>query len=319
MNLLVVIVNYRTADLTVDCLRSLAESGCSLTGQVVVADNDSRDGSVPLIRSKVSEAGWNQWVDILSLPRNGGFAYAVNFVIERARRSLDPPEFVLLLNPDTLVLPGALVALLEFMRATPDASIAGSRLEHVGGVVQRSAFRFHTVLSELEGTLRIGSVTRLLSRHVAAPPAPDRPTRTDWVPGAGMLIRSRVFEKIGLFDEGYFLYYEDMDFCRRAAEAGMLCWYVPASRIVHLHGGSTGLNWRNPVERVPAYWFASRRRYFVKSFGRAYAALADLAWLAGMLGRRLRRANDRHADWDPPRYIGDFLRNSVLVKVGRAR
>jgi N-acetylglucosaminyl-diphospho-decaprenol L-rhamnosyltransferase len=109
-------------------------------------------------------------------------------------------------------------------------------------------------------------------------------------PGTSLLIHSRVFDTIGLLDEAYFLYYEDMDFCLRAARAGVPCWYVPASRVVHLVGGTTGLNWKTPVGRVPSYWFESRRRYFVKNHGPAYAAAADLAWLVGTLGRRIRRA-----------------------------
>ncbi|HXJ84538.1 MAG TPA: glycosyltransferase family 2 protein [Candidatus Methylomirabilis sp.] len=317
MKLLVVLVNYRTPELTVECLRSLAEEGRGLPGVAVVVDNDSRDGSVALIRSTVSAAGWAGWVDVMALPRNGGFAYGANAAIQRARSSSDPPEFVLLLNPDTMVRPGALEALLDFMGARPDASIVGSRLEDMDGIPQRSAFRFHTVWSELEATLRVGLLSRLLARHVAAPPVPDAPCRTDWVSGASLLIRSRVFDVIGLLDETYFLYYEDTDFCLRAARAGFSCWYVPTSRVVHLRGRATGLDWKTPIGRVPSYWFESRRRYFVKNHGTAYAAVADLAWLVGTLGRRLRRVLDRQRHVDPPRFVGDFLEHSVFIQAGR--
>jgi N-acetylglucosaminyl-diphospho-decaprenol L-rhamnosyltransferase len=317
VDLLVIILNYRTPDLTMACLRSL-EAERVLAGRVVVVDNDSRDGSVPRLQSQVKEAGWEGWVHVLALPRNGGFAYGINAAIEWARRSPNPPEFVLLLNPDTVVLPGAVGALIEFMLATPEASIAGSRLEDMNGTGQRSAFRFHTIWSELEGALRVGVVSRLLARWVAAPAIPADPGQTDWVPGASMLVRSRVFDSVGLFDEGYFLYYEDMDFCRRAASAGFSCWYVPASRVAHHLGAATGMNWGTRVERVPAYWFKSRRRYFIKHHGRAYAALADLARLAGTLGRRLRHAIDRRADPDPPHFIEDFVRNSSFSGTGGA-
>jgi N-acetylglucosaminyl-diphospho-decaprenol L-rhamnosyltransferase len=182
--LLVVVVNYRTPHLTVACLRTVAQELRGLPrAAVVVADNDSRDESVPLIRGEISAAGWARWVDVMMLPRNGGFAYGVNAAVRRARRSSDPPEFVLLLNPDTLVRPGALGTLVDFMRTRCDAGIAGSRLEDLDGTPQRSAFRFHTVGSEFEGALRLGPMSRLLARYVVAPPMPDEPRRTDWVPG----------------------------------------------------------------------------------------------------------------------------------------
>src|SRR5439155_17086766 len=117
-----------------------------------------------------ADNGWGEWASIQPLARNGGFAYGNNEAIRASLAGTDRPEYVLLLNPDTLVRPGAIRALLEFMDGRPDAGIAGSRLEDPDGTPQRSAFRFHTVRSELEAGLRLGFVTRLLRRHVVAPP-----------------------------------------------------------------------------------------------------------------------------------------------------
>jgi GT2 family glycosyltransferase len=132
-----------------------------------------------------------------------------------------------------------------------------------------------------------------------------------------MVIRREVFASVGLLDEKYFLYFEEVDFCFQAKKAGWECWYVPASRVVHLVGQSSGVTDRKrPPKRLPKYWFDSRRRYFLKNYGWLYAVLADLAWLSGFILWRWRRAIQRKPDTDPPRMMSDFLLNSVLCKGG---
>src|SRR5439155_18843185 len=193
-----------------------------------------------------------------------------------------PPQYVYLLNPDTIVLPDALRELVRFLDAHPDVGIAGVRAVNPDWTVRNSAFRFHTVLSELEGSIRLGVVSRLLCRHVVAEPPPDEPARVGWVSGASMMIRREVFEKIGLLDEGYFMYFEETDFCLRAARAGWPCWYVPSSKIIHLVGQSSGVTGTKRMEkRRPPYWFASRHRYFRQHYGAAKTFLADLLWAGG--------------------------------------
>jgi N-acetylglucosaminyl-diphospho-decaprenol L-rhamnosyltransferase len=320
MRLLVVIVNYRSASLAIDCLRSLAPEVASLGGpgvaRVVVTDNASADESVARLTRAVADNGWSGWATIQPLPRNGGFAYGNNEAIRAALAGTEKPEYVLLLNPDTLVRPGAIRALLEFMDMHPAAGIAGSRLEDPDGTPQRSAFRFHTVRSELEAGVRLGLVSVLLRRHVVAPPVPagEAPVRTDWVAGASMIVRRAVFEQAGLMDEGYFMYFEEVDFCLRAARRGWPCWYVPASRVVHLVGQSSGVtDARQSNRRRPKYWFDSRRRYFLVNHGPLKTALADLAWSLGFATYRLRQFLQRKPDRDPACLLRDFVKNSFLV------
>jgi N-acetylglucosaminyl-diphospho-decaprenol L-rhamnosyltransferase len=158
-------------------------------------------------------------------------------------------------------------------------------------------------------------VSKLLSGKVVAPPVSDVPIDTDWVAGASMLIRREVFERIGLMDEKYFMYFEEVDFCLRAARAGFGCGYVPASRVVHLVGQASGVtNKSNANARRKDYWFESRRRYFVQNHGLVYAALADLAFITGFAFWRLRRRIQRKPDPDPQFFLHDFIRNSVLLK-----
>lgn len=321
MRLLVVIVNYRSASLCIDCLRSLAPEVARTPGsRVVVTDAPAGDDSVARIGSAIEQNGWADWCRLVPLEKNGGFAYGNNAAVRPALAGDDPPQYVLLLNPDTVVRPGAIGALLDFMDANPKAGIAGSRLEHPDGTPQRSAFRFHTVLSELEAGLRLGPVSKVLRNRVVAPPVPqgDVPVPTDWVAGASMIVRREVFGAIGLLDEAYFMYFEEVDFCLRAARAGWPCWYVPASRVVHLVGQSSGVtDVKQANKRRPKYWFESRRRYFLRNHGVVKTAVADLLWMAAFASFRVRRLVQRKPDTDPANLLGDFAKNSVLA--GRAK
>jgi GT2 family glycosyltransferase len=126
-----------------------------------------------------------------------------------------------------------------------------------------------------------------------------------------MMIRWQVFEAIGLLDENYFLYFEETDFCLAAARAGWPSWYVPDASIVHIAGQSTGVNESQASNRRrPRYWFDSRRRYFIKNHGRAYAMLADTAWLVSHMLWTVRRVLQARPDPDPPHFTKDFIKAS---------
>jgi len=316
--LFVVIVNYRTSSLTIDCLRSLVDEVKSLPGtRVVVVDNASGDDSVEKIGFAIDTEGWRDWALLLPSDHNGGYAFGNNFAIRPVLQSPNPPPYFLLLNPDTLVRPGALKALIDFMDRHPDVGIAGSSFEEADGKPWPIAFRFPTVLSELNDGLRLGVVSKLLSKWVVVRQMTDEQCQVDWLPGASMMIRRQVFESVGLMDEEYFLYYEETDFCLQAKRAGWSCWYVPQSRVMHIAGQSTGVTERTgPPKRLPKYWFDSRRRFFVKNHGLLYAALADATWLFSFILWRWRRVIQRKLDPDPPALLWDFFRNSVFLKGG---
>jgi len=286
--------------------------------RVVVTDNASGDDSAARLEAAVSANGWGDWATIQPLEQNGGFAAGNNAAIRPALVGTDPPRYVLLLNPDTIVRPGALRALVAFMEGRPEVGIAGSRLEESDGTPQRSAFRFPSVLGELEGGLRLGLASRFLARWVVAPDVPAGPGPIDWVAGACMIIRCAVFEAIGLMDEGYFMYFEEVDFCHRARRAGWPCWYVPAARVVHLVGQSSGVtDSRAARQRRPGYWFRARRRYFLSNHGHVATVLADLAWSLGHASYRLRRLVQRKPDTDPQWLLWDFIRFNFFSLVRR--
>lgn len=315
----IAIVNYRTPGLTVDCLRSLAPEVAALPGtRVVVVDGASGDGSAEAIGAAVEREGWGAWVRVVPLAENRGFAAGNNAALRVLRADADPPGWYLLLNPDTWVRPGALAALLARGASGPRVGVVGSRLEDPDGTPQDCAFRFFSVLGEMERGFKLKAVSRLLSRWKVVMPRPGAPCRVDWVSGASLLVRREVLDEVGLMDEGYFLYCEEVDLCLQAARAGWECWHEPASRVVHLGGQSTGVDPTDLTRRAPAYVWESRRRYLVKNHGRAYAALADLAWLAGHLAWRLRAPWKRPPQRAAPGVLGDFVRHSALFHGERA-
>ena len=310
----IIIVNYRTPDLVIACLRSLVDEVQAVGPcRVLVVENGSGDDSAVRIASAIQGEGWQSWVELVPLEQNRGFAGGNNVALRSVLASPDQPEYVLLLNPDTEVRPGAVGALVDFMDFHPRVGIAGSRLEDPDGTPQRSAFRFPSVASELESNIRLGVVSWLLREQLVAPPVRDQPHATDWVAGASMIVRRAVFRNIGLMDESYFLYFEEVDFCRLARRAGWPCWYVPQSRVVHLVGRSSGVTGADRhAKPMPRYWFDSRRHYFLTHHGRIYLWMAGVAWAVGHLLWQIRRRLQRRPNIDPPGLLWDFIRFNFL-------
>ncbi|MBU1424369.1 MAG: glycosyltransferase family 2 protein [Gammaproteobacteria bacterium] len=306
----IVIVNYRTADLVVDCLSSLAPQIQEFNKiRVVVVDNNSGDGSAAKLSAAIERETWAAWAEVMPLDRNGGFAFGNNAGIRKALSSPEPVDYIMLLNPDTVALPGAIKALVGFMDAHPEVGIAGSELENADGSLEYSAHAFPSPLGELDGAARLGVLSRWLRQNAANTPTRNSAHRCGWVSGASMIFRRQVIENIGLMDEGFFLYFEEVDICRRAHAAGWQCWYVPASRIIHLEGAATGI--RAAAKRRAGYWYDSRRRYFVKSYGVSGLVVADLLWAVGrfsyLVRKVLRLGAASRGDCDPKWYTFDLL------------
>jgi GT2 family glycosyltransferase len=312
MKLLVVILCYKVPELTIDCLRSLSREIDRVPGtKVAVCENGTGGDAAEQIRTAIAENGWGDWVDLTVVYPNLGFTGGNNLVIREALGSDDPPEYVLLLNADTIVQERALEALVTFMDAHPRAGIAGSQFLTPEGQIDCSPFRFTGIASELDRGMRLGLVSRLLSRWAVQIPTPTAPCPAGWVGGASLILRRTLLDEIGLLDEGLYTYYDDIDICLRAHRAGWETWYVPESRIVHLEGSSTGIQAGRPRRR-PAYWFQARRRYYLKNYGGWYTALVDAAFLVGFASWRLRRWLQRTPDTDPPHMLADAFRHSVF-------
>jgi GT2 family glycosyltransferase len=318
VSVLVVIVNYRTPLMAVDAAAALAADVAARNDvHVAIVDNDSGDGSAETIAQAIAARGFGSWCSLVPEPKNGGFAAGNNAGLRWYHdQTGEYPAFAWLLNPDTIAEAHALGALVEFLEAHPAVGIAGSRCLERDGTVWPSAFRFMDVRSEINAAVNFGPVTRLLGNPVIAPKPTDLPAPAQWVSGTSMMVRRDVIERIGLMDEGYFLYFEETDYCARARAAGFDIWTVPASRVVHIGGQSTGVTGEaRAVKRRPRYWFASRARFFLHLHGLAPTHLANLMWLLGYpLGRLIASIRGRKSD-DPPRLWFDFL-NAYYGKGG---
>lgn len=310
----VVIVTYKTAKLTIDGLYSIdAERQLNaLKIQVVVVDNASGDS--PEIQALVDKNNWQDWVFVLTTPRNGGFAYGNNYAFRYALEK-GPVDYFHLLNPDAQLHQGALFELVNFLQSNPKAGIAGSSFTNQDGSLWPIAFRFPSYLSELESSIQFGLISNILKKWVVAIEMnQDKPSPVDWIAGASMLLSKNLVEKIRGFNEHYFLYYEETDLCLRAKNAGFETWYVPSSRVMHIAGQSTKVTERNAKpKRLPSYLYESRRHYFINNHGILYTFLIDLTvFFTSRLGEIKRiLTNKRHLI--TPCYLQDTVKHSTLL------
>lgn len=304
MKVVSVTVNYKTADLTLRAVEAVLRDLDPLGGRALVVDNHSEDGSYEKLCDEVDKRGWSDRVEVFASGRNAGFGAGNNIAFRHAMSWADPPEFFYLLNPDALPDPGGMKALVDFMDRTRDSGLAGSRVRHPGGELRLSAFRFPSVFSELESGLRLGLASRLLDRWRVSMPAPTQTCAVDWVSGASVMLRAAMLDEIGMFDENFFLYFEETDLSLRAARAGWKTHYVMESGAEHIGQVSTGM--KDKLKRRPKFWFESRAYYLEKNYGGALRKAADVAWAGGALLPEVRKKLGR-ADTDPPRLYRDFL------------
>ncbi len=303
-----VLLNWRTPAMTLDALEALVLSLEAIgdSWAITIVDNDSQDGSEEALREAVAERGDDR-IEVVQSGHNGGFGAGNNVGLRRALREGDPPEYLYILNSDAFPQERAVRHLVDHLDANPSVGIAGSYIYGVDGEPHCTAFRFPSIQSELEGSLRLGVVSRALGDFVVPMGIPEHTTEVDWLAGASMMLRRAVLEEVGLFDESFFLYFEETDLCHRAAEAGWKTVYVRESEVAHVGSASTGMKrW----EKVPDYWFDSRRHYFAKNHGRAYLAAATASRVVGTTVWQLRRRLQGKDDEDPPRFLTGLLRHS---------
>ena len=323
--LLTVILNWRSAEMTLRAAEAALRALEGIDGALVIVDNNSGDGSFEVMSEVVAARGWDtgaQAVRVLQSGRNGGFGAGNNFGIRAGLPDGSKPDFVYILNSDAFPEPAAIQALLQHLQRHPATGFAGSFIYGDDGVPHRTAFRFPSAAAEFEAQIRFGPVSRLLANSIVAQPIPQATGGVDWLAGASLMMRQAVLDQIGLFDETFFLYFEETDLCRRAALAGWPADYVRESRVMHIGSASTGMrDWR----RIPRFWLDSRLHYFVKNHGRGYACAATLAHLAGGVAWRARLLIQRKDRGDPPFYLWDLTRHhlqaaaKVIFRRGAAR
>lgn len=307
MNVLIVLINYRTPDLTLRALRAAIAEIERLPGsRVCLIDNGSGDDSPERLTAALAREPWRDRVDLVLSPTNTGFAGGVNQAIRPALQSADPPRYIYLLNSDALPAPGAVALLIDFLDAHPDVGIAGSYIHGPEGDTHDTAFRFPTLASQFEEAIGIGVISKLLDRFIVSKPVPTVATRVDWLAGCSMAIRSELLEKVGIYDENFFFYFEETDLCLRAARAGYATWYLPESRVEHIGAASSGL--KDMSKPRASYWWEGRRYYFYKNHGLLYLWACNLIWVLGYIPGELRRRLMGRKGPFPPRFFRDFLR-----------
>jgi hypothetical protein len=239
----IVIVSYHCRDQVLACVDSITAADSARRVETIVVDNGSDDGTVEALADRADG------VQVVPMGYNSGFAKASNVGIHRSRG-----RNVLLLNPDTVVAPGSLDGLADWLGAHGSAGVAAPRLVNPDGSSQRTARSFPTPAAALFG--RRSPLTRWFpgnrwsSRYLSGRDHPEgEPFRTDWVSGAAMMVPASVIGQVGALDEEYFLFWEDADWCRRIVDAGFDVWCVPAAVITHDEGGTRAHGWSSTTVR----------------------------------------------------------------------
>jgi N-acetylglucosaminyl-diphospho-decaprenol L-rhamnosyltransferase len=304
-DLSIVIVSFNTRQLLKECLdsvyASLAES--TLTSEVIVVDNASRDGSAAMVRKHFPQ------VRLIANEDNRGFAAANNQALRTlgygignrkypSSSNLQPPisnihspplpKYLMLLNPDTIVGGNALTTLVRFMDENPRAGACGARLLHSDGGFQHSAFAFPTLFQVFLDFFPINyrlTDSRLNGRYPRRLYQAGKPFPIDHPLGAALMVRREAVEQVGLFDERFFIYCEEIDWCLRIKADGWGIWCVPEAEIVHHVAQSTG-QFRD--EMFVALW-RSRYQLFEKHYSRLFQRAARRIMRLG-LGAEVRRA-----------------------------
>lgn len=311
MKLCVIVLNYRRPDLTLDCLKTLeSEINGHADRCAVCIDNASDDGSADQIEAAIKERRWDSWLRFIRSPINRGFAGGNNLGFQSVRA-----ENYLLLNSDTHVVPGSVSHLLETLDRRPDVGAIGPRLQSPEGEAQISCFRYRTPITELLDAAGTGPLDRLFSKCLVPMGIFDEPTEPKWLSFACIMIRRAVIDQIGLMDEDYFMYFEDIDYSRQIRRAGWRILHDPSARVVHLRGGSSSVKAALKARtRVPKYYYESRSRYFAKFYGGTPGLwMTNFLWLVGrsisrareLLGRKERgacelEARDNWTNWLRP-------------------
>lgn len=285
LELAIIILNYGTPNLVKDCLESLEGQIDPTMIKVLVVDNASVDDSVSIIEEFIKD---KSWCALVKSKKNLGFAGGNNLGI----KSIEAKNY-LLLNSDTIAKKDAIKNLIDFANDNINLGIISCHLQGPNGERHTNKFRFHTPLGEFVSETHIGFFVRILKNR-QVPIMDDQSSAAQWVCFAAVLIRKSVFDKIGLLDEKYFLYYEDVDFCKRASEANIGIDVCINAQIVHFISGTTSV-YNTEVKRLkrrPAFYYQARNRYYSKHFhGFLGTFSANFFWSLGRIVRILLKLN----------------------------
>lgn len=306
----VVIVNYGTAELTIEAVESvLSRDHGGRKVEVHVVDNASPGDDAERLRQSHAERHWQGRVTLHFSQENLGFGRGNNLALGALWAGDRPPAFVFFLNPDACLASEAVDVLAGFLEQHPEAAVAGAAIVRPDGTPVRAAFRFPSALSEFVQTVNLGVLSRLIPRAHVSLPADIPCQAVDWVSGAAVMVRSVQLAEIGFFDPDFFLYFEETELMWRFRQAGHLVWHVPKARIIHVAGAATGMRGgRHESRAQPAYWYDSWRLYYVKTRGVARARMAAMAHIVGACINIAVQALRGRRSSLPSRFFTDFYR-----------
>ncbi len=270
----IVIVSYNTCDLTRQAVRAALEAAERLKAVVLVVDNGSTDGTPEAVRVTFPD------VQLLVIPDNPGYGAALNRAF-----SMLPGSYLCALNADVLLGPDSLLMLRRFLADHPECALVGPSLTNPDGTPQASCKRFQTLgfaLGELFGFHAVAPRNLWVRRFYYSNRDLREPAWVETVSGAAMLIRGEAFRRIGGFDEGFRMYFEETDLCRRLHDGGFKVAFYPEARVIHWHGTSTAQTAVRQVE-----YYLSYVRFFRKHHGLGAARLLAAAITVSTAGRML--------------------------------
>lgn len=258
MDCSIIILNYRTPGLLRVCLRGIASARLRFSYEVIVVDNGSEDDSLEIVRREFP------WVKCIASSRNLGFAAGNNLGLRAARG-----EFILIMNADLAIVPNTLELLVDFLKRNSNVGLVAPQLRNPDGSIQISSYRFPTPWIPILRRTPLGKLPwgrRALRAYLMLDSDRSSITTVDWVLGGCMLARRTAIERVGLLDERYFLYFEDIDWCRRFWQSGLTVVYYPAVAITHYHrrqsAESPGLS--GVFSRLTRVHITSSVKYFWK-------------------------------------------------------
>jgi GT2 family glycosyltransferase len=258
MTLSIVIVNYNTGKLLKSCLESVYAGANGTPLDIWVVDNNSRDDSLPMIKSRFPR------VNVIENPCNVGFSKANNLVVSRSQC-----DYILLLNPDTLVIGDAIDRMVKFMEEHPRVGIAGCKVLNRDGTLQLACRRSiptpRVAFFRLIGLSRLFPKNRMMAEYNLTYKSPEETHEVDAVSGAFLMIRRKAVEEIGPLDERFFMYGEELDWCLRAKQAGWAVMYHPAAQIIHYKGESTKYNSRKAAIEFHRAMYLFHKKHFARN------------------------------------------------------
>lgn len=320
MSLLIVILNYRTPGLTIDCLHSLKDKLDEVPGgaRAIVVENGSGDDSAQKIAAAIEENGWQSWATLMALPDNRGFAGGNNAALDLLNTQYDDVPYALLLNSDTLVHAGALKYCYELMEREPKIGVMSCLLLNADGSLQNVTRDFPTPLKQSLCSFGLPWTWPKRFKWADIYDISDELLKTkrdvDWLGGAFMFMRTTALKQIGGgLDHSFFFYGEDIEFCFRFHKFGWRVHYDPAVSITHI-GGSSSDPTRVSGKLKNIYMWQARYQVQKKCYGRVAAALVRVCDIVALALRKSKMVLTGKRKSDPDRYknVSDAL--SILVR-----